>query len=166
MRVPPFERYRGGLRGAAVFACGMIVGAAIYNGIFQFQVSQLDTINSDLKTQIKQHEEEIESLKQYKNQHTVIHNIQIYIEHPDEKDELDPITENEIKLRLKKDLNIFRGRNIFKINNDANFARHLIEGKIYTSIQDKDFKISIKTMLVNDGLLQIWVEAAPYTRRS
>ncbi|WP_018756087.1 hypothetical protein [Paenibacillus terrigena] len=160
MRVPPFSRYRHLMRFVAIFLCGMIVGSAVYNGFFHLQFTHLTNINSDLRAQIEQYKDDIEALNKYKNQHTSIRKIQVYIiKQANEKDQIDLEIENELKKQIREDLQIFLGRDMFKISSDAKFASELIKHKVYKDIHDQDFKIQIRTMLVNDGLLQIWVDA-------
>lgn len=54
------------------------------------------------------------------------------------------------------DLAALRGRNVFDIDADSKLTRSLLSDKIYT-VREKDYKVQIKTMLVMEGVLQIWV---------
>ncbi len=161
MRVPPFSRYRHLMHSFAIFLCGMIVGSAVYNGFFHLQMTQLTNKISDLQAENDQYKKDISSLNsKFKNQHTSIRNIQIFIiEKANDKDKLDPEIENELKKKIRDDLEVFIGRDMFKISQDARFASELLKDKVYKDIHDQDFKIQIRTMLVNNGLLQIWVDA-------
>lgn len=164
MRVPPFRRYRSFLHSGAVFLCGMIVGAAVYNSFFHFQVNQLTTIRSELIAQIGQQDEEIKSLNRYKNKQTIIRNLQLFIlDNPDHP--IDTHIENELKEAIKKDLVGLIGRDIYKINSDAILIQKLLKNKIYQDSRGQDYAVQIRTMLANDGILQIWIEAKAKTDR-
>lgn len=154
MRVPQFSRYSGLLQSLAVFALGMIVGAVVYNAIFHVTVTKLYAINIDLKTQNQHYENEIKELNKYKDNQMVISEIRVYVEN---NGELDKVTETEIKGRLIDELDIFHGRDIFKISSDSKLVRRLLDKKTY-NIRDKNYEVRVRTMLANAGLLQIWVE--------
>lgn len=57
---------------------------------------------------------------------------------------------------MSDDLAALRGRNVFDIDTDSKLTRSLLSDKIYT-VREKDYKVQIKTMLVMEGVLQIWV---------
>ncbi|OPA80874.1 hypothetical protein BVG16_00550 [Paenibacillus selenitireducens] len=164
MRVPPFHRYSSFLRSGAIFLCGMIVGAAVYNSIFHFQVNQLTTIRSELLTQIGQQEEEIKSLSKYKNKQTIIRTLQLFIlDDPDTP--IDTHSENELKRKIKTDLDGLIGRDIYKINSDAILTQKLLKNKTYQDSRGQEYNVQIRTMLANDGILQIWIDAKAKTDR-
>lgn len=52
---------------------------------------------------------------------------------------------------------------MFDIDSDAKMARTLLNRKIYT-VREKEYSIQIKTMLVSEGVLQVWVDMRPYVR--
>ncbi|CAM2969543.1 hypothetical protein PASE110613_09990 [Paenibacillus sediminis] len=159
MRVPPFDRYRSLMQLASVFVFGMIVGSIFYNVIFQMSYNHLWLTNKDLQIQIEQYKEDIKTLKKYNNRPTVIKEIKVRVEEPDKV--LDSLVVKEIVQKLQKDLEVLRGRNIFEIDSDSRMTRILLDRKIY-SVRDKDYSIQIKTMLVMEGVLQIWVELKEY----
>ncbi|WP_144027250.1 hypothetical protein [Paenibacillus selenitireducens] len=144
--------------------CGMIVGAAVYNSIFHFQVNQLTTIRSELLTQIGQQEEEIKSLSKYKNKQTIIRTLQLFIlDDPDTP--IDTHSENELKRKIKTDLDGLIGRDIYKINSDAILTQKLLKNKTYQDSRGQEYNVQIRTMLANDGILQIWIDAKAKTDR-
>lgn len=162
MRIPPFYRYMKLMRFGAVFLCGMVVGAAVYNGMYHYQFNQLTTIRSELLTQIGQQEEEIKALEKYKHRETIIRKLQIYIlDHPNKP--IDIQIENELKEKIRDDLNSLVGRSISKINSDAILIQQILRNKIYQVPHGEQYAVQIRTMLANDGLLQIWVEAVAKT---
>lgn len=56
-----------------------------------------------------------------------------------------------------------RGRSMFDIDTDSKLVRLLLDGKLYI-VRDKEYSVKIRTMLVMEGVLQIWVEISPFKR--
>lgn len=52
---------------------------------------------------------------------------------------------------------------MFDIDSDGKLARLLLDSKIYLA-REKEYTVKIRTMLVMEGVLQIWVEISPYKR--
>jgi hypothetical protein len=166
MRLPPFHRYRRFSQIAAVFVLGMIVGGIVYNAIYHMGYNVLWLNNQDLRIQIEQYRNDIETLKKYNNTSTVIREIKVRTEDSKAKEgtaALDTVTVKEILSRLVSDLEPMRGRSMFDIDSDGKLARLLLDGKIYI-VREKEYSVRIRTMLVMEGVLQIWVEISPYKR--
>ncbi|MWV44025.1 hypothetical protein GRF59_10305 [Paenibacillus sp. HJL G12] len=155
MRIPPFKRYRHISQIAAVFVLGVVVGSVAYNVVFHTSYNLLWVSNQDLETQIKQYEEDNKTLKKYRNQQTVIREIKIRNEQQDPP--LDPVVVKAIIAQLGKDLSVLRGQNVFEIDTYSKVVRTLLEQKIY-KVRDKEYSVEIKTMLLMEGMLQIWVD--------
>ncbi|MCD9025946.1 hypothetical protein [Cohnella silvisoli] len=158
MRIPSFDHFQRFVQAAAFFACGLIVGSAVYSALQNAQVDQLIRENYKLQDELTTLRKEVDQ-NQQRRKENVIRSIVPFIEEPRGKPPLDIVTEAELKKRLEKDLKIFIGRNIYMIGSDSRIARNLLEQKIYDHIGDKDYEVSVKTMLVVDGVLQVWVEA-------
>ncbi|MNO00070.1 hypothetical protein D3C81_2198680 [compost metagenome] len=73
------------------------------------------------------------------------------------------MTVKEIIRKMSTDLEPLRGRSMFDIDTDGKLARLLLDGKIYI-VREKEYAVRIRTMLVMEGVLQIWVEISPYRR--
>ncbi|MNN42378.1 hypothetical protein D3C81_1565540 [compost metagenome] len=145
----------------AVFILGMVMGSIVYNVIYQTSYNLLWIQNKDLTIQLHQAEEDIRTLKKYNNRSTVIKEIKVRVEERDPP--LDSLAVKEVAEQLHNELEVLRGRNIFDIDSDAKMARTLLNRKIYV-VRDKEYSIQIKTMLVSDGVLQVWVDMRPYIR--
>jgi hypothetical protein len=158
LRVPSFNRYQRIMQAAVFFFCGLIVGSAVFSALQNTQVNQFMLENIQLRGELTTLRKEIDQYQQRRKEN-VIRNVVPYIEEPQGKPALDILTETELKKRLEKDLKIFLGRSIYKIGSDSQLARNLLEQKIYDHIGDKDYEVSVKTMLVVDGVLQVWVVA-------
>lgn len=166
MRVPPFHRYRRFSQISAVFVLGMVVGCVVYNAIFHMGYNVLWLNNQDLRIQIEQYRKDIQTLKKYNNTSTVIREIKLRTENSKAKEgqaALDPVTIKEIISKMSTDLEPMRGRSMFDIDTDGKLARLLLDGKIYI-VREKEYAVRIRTMLVMEGVLQIWVEISPYKR--
>ncbi|PZD94249.1 hypothetical protein DNH61_17690 [Paenibacillus sambharensis] len=164
MRVPPFARFRRFSSSAGLFILGMIVGAAVYNGILVAKFEALVTQNGDLEVKLEQYEQEIRKLNRYKNQNSVIKTVHTHVERrrteKTEQGSLDAATEAALRKIIKEDLSVFEGRSIYEIDSDARFARLLLDRKVYT-VLGNDYTVEIKTALVVDNTLTVWVTAEP-----
>lgn len=155
MRVPPVRRFRPFYQTASILVLGMVVGSVIYNSFYHASYNKLWENNRDMQLQIQQYQEDIRHLKKYSRQPAVIREIKIRTEQKD--DGLDSIIVKEILQLLAKDLAALRGRSVFDIDTDSKLARTLLHDKIY-KVRDKSYSVKIRTMLVMEGVLQIWVE--------
>jgi hypothetical protein len=162
MRVPSFERFRRISAAGAFFVCGMVTGAAVWSGLANGQYNRAIKENFELAEQIDNYKENIDRLQNDMHKESLIQSVIVFIEEPPGKPPIDVVTEKELKKRLKEDLSVFRGRRIYNIGKDAPFARGLLEKKIYAGIGQNDYLIRVNTMLIADGVLQIWVEARVY----
>ncbi|MOA31403.1 hypothetical protein D3C78_1525580 [compost metagenome] len=141
------------------------MGAVIYNAIFHVGYNVLWLQNQDLRVDIEQYQEDIKTLKKYNNTSTVIREIKIRSEESKSKEDnpLDPVTVKLIISQMGSDLEPMRGRSMFDIDTDSKLVRLLLDGKLYI-VRDKEYSVKIRTMLVMEGVLQIWVEISPFKR--
>ncbi|OMF35904.1 hypothetical protein BK133_09415 [Paenibacillus sp. FSL H8-0548] len=168
MRLPPFDRFVRGLQMVGVFTLGMIIGAIVYNSFYLAQFEAIIHLKSELEVKLEQYEQEIKDLNQFKHQHTVIKSVLPRIENEagqnTDRPKLDQVTEAELIKRIKEDLRSFIGRSIYEIDSDARFARKLLEKNVYLDVYSKDYTIEVKTILVVDNNLQVWIEVRSYSR--
>lgn len=158
---PELSGFRRFMQIAAVFIFGMVIGSIVYNVIYQTSYNMLWIQNKDLKIQLDQAEENIRTLKKYNKRSTVIKEIKVRVEERDPP--LDSLAVKEVAQQLHDELEVLRGRSIFEIDTDAKMARTLLNRKIYL-VREKEYSIQIKTMLVSEGVLQVWVDMRPYVR--
>lgn len=161
MRIPHFAKFKVAMQLIGGVLVGMILGAAVYHSLSIATLEKLMNERTILQAKILQYEEDIDNLNEFKNQHTVIKSILPRIEkekgQTTERPVIDPLTETEIIKRVKEDLSVFLGRSIFDIDSNAQIARRLLEKKLYQDIYQKDYVIDIKTVLVVDNVLQVWL---------
>ncbi|MEK3881744.1 hypothetical protein [Paenibacillus sp. PL2-23] len=166
MRVPPFERYARGMQAFGVFLLGMIVGAIALHTLFVAQFQALYETQQDLEAKLEEYEQDLDKLNTYRNEHTVIKSIQLRFGSDDEKRALlDKATEDELIKRLKADLGAFIGRSIYEIDSDAKLARKLLGTKVYTDVYGKDYAVQLRTVLLAEYKLQIWMSAEQVAKR-
>ncbi|MFD0588365.1 hypothetical protein ACFQZE_10155 [Paenibacillus sp. GCM10027627] len=162
MRLPPFDRYMRGLAMLGSFLLGAIVGAIALNTLFIAQFEAVYHTKNELEVKLEQYEQDIRGLNQYRNQHTVIKSIKLKLADDGKtgnRPVLDKVTEAELLKRVKEDLSIFLGQSIYEIDANAKFARRLLEKKVYSDVNGKDYSIELKTVLLADNVLQIWMSA-------
>lgn len=155
MRIPPFSNYRPLMRMTAVFVLGMIAGAIVYNSIFHLSYNTLWLNNQELQLQIHQNEKDIKTLKKYSKRQTVIKEIKVRAEDSDKGPD-----EASLKALLQKlgdELEALRGRDVFNIDEYSKMTRIMLNQKVYT-VREKDYIVQVKTMLVMEGVLQVWVQ--------
>ncbi|MNJ49895.1 hypothetical protein [Paenibacillus bouchesdurhonensis] len=161
IRRPTIEEFRRFMQLTAIFILGMVVGSVVYNILYQMSYNTLWIQNKDLQIQLYQAEEDNKTLKKYNKRSTVIKEIKIRVE--DRDPPLDSLAVKEVVQQLHEELEVLRGRSIFEIDSDGKMARTLLNRKIY-AVRDKEYSIQIKTMLVSEGVLQVWVDMRPYIR--
>lgn len=167
MRVPPFERYSKLTQAVAFMVVGGIIGSIIYHSIFFMNFNTLVNTNRDLEDRIEEYKERIQKLNQFKDQHTVIKIVlPVLLDNRGEKEQnaIGELTKSELKKRLKAELGVFIGSSIYKIDYNAEMARLLLNGKIYTNVYGKDYSVEIKTMLIVENVLRVWFKAEEHIR--
>ncbi|GKU75787.1 hypothetical protein [Paenibacillus sp. L3-i20] len=168
MRMPTFERYVRGMQLVGVFLIGMLAGAIVLNTLFIEEFEALYHTRNELEVKLEQYEQDIKNLNQYKNQHTVIKSIQLRIAEDSgggiARTQIDKVTETQLIKLVKEDLSIFLGQSIYEIDSDAKFARRLLQRKVYLDVNGKDYFIDIRTVLLADNVLQIWLDARVYVK--
>ncbi len=166
MRIPSFDRFQKFMQVTAFFVCGMVVGSAVYSALENDVVEGVVLRNYQLEEQLETMRLDLKLAQQVRNEN-VVNNIKIIFQQPEkEEDKIDILAETALKKKVREDLNIILlGRSIYDINTDAIFARKLLSTKLYDDNAEKDYKVSIRTILVVDGVLQAWLEAKVQPRK-
>ena len=164
MRVPPFERFRRLSSSLGILVLGAFVGAALFSGIYEAKFEALVNQIVELEEQLGLYEAEIRKLTHYKNRHSVIQSVVLHIEENRSANgrelPLDAVTEALVKKQLKVDLSVFEGRSIYDIDSEARLARLLLDRKVYRGKDEIEYVVEIRTMLVVDNTLRVWVSAS------
>ncbi|MFC6331657.1 hypothetical protein ACFP56_03410 [Paenibacillus septentrionalis] len=166
MRLPPFERYVHFLGMSGSFIVGAIVGAIILNTLHAVQFEAYYNERVNLQAKMMQYEQDIHNLSQYKSQHTVIKSLTLRIEEESNeaaRPKLDALAQSELLKLVREDLSILIGQSIYDIDSNAQFARKILEKKVYRDILGHDYTIELKTVLLVDNTLQVWMSVRKYT---
>lgn len=163
MRVPPMRRFRRISAALGIFVFGMVAGAAVYNGLFAAKFEALVNRLHETEEKLGEYELEIRKLTTYRNEHAVIKSVVLHIETnrgPDGSPQpLDTVTEARLKQQLRRDLAAFLGRSVYDIDSEARLARLLLDGKVYKGLKNTDYVVEIRTVLVADNTMTVWVTA-------
>ncbi|WP_088547581.1 hypothetical protein [Paenibacillus aquistagni] len=146
------------IRDLALIIIGMLIGACVYHAIFLHQIQELTMRNLDLQDKLSHYQAENEDLIRYKHQSSVIKSISVHI-YEQHKQNIPAADEALLKKKLLQDLGGMKGRSVFQIDEYTKLIEGLLTSKVYTNINDHDYTISVRTMLVAEGVLHVWVDA-------
>lgn len=166
MRAPAFHHFKRYSQAIALVCAGMIIGAAVHMILYQNNMTQILTMYDKIKVEKQNLIKKIEDLEKYKDDNTVIKTIVVDIEDPlDEKEAiLTDIEKNQIITKVQKYLDVLKGTPISRLTETDNpkIFRSLFGQKRVSNINEKDFVVEIKTMLVIYSELKIRISVAPY----
>ncbi|UQZ83143.1 hypothetical protein SK3146_02304 [Paenibacillus konkukensis] len=163
MRVPPFEYYTGLLKATGLLIAGIIIGSALFMSIYHQHLNDALVDNRELRAKIEKLEQDNDSFKKTRNQQSVINSIDIVVE-PGDLNPLDKVTEQEIERRVRSDLSVIKGQKIATFAETPHVYQRLLSQKTYHGILDKDYTVSLKTMLLIQNELRVWVTAKEFKR--
>jgi hypothetical protein len=155
MRVPQFERYEKTLVGAGLFLVGLIVGCALFMGIYQHNFSILSIQNQQMRIEIDNLEDINRNLNlnHKKRDQPLIHSIKVAFEQKVEASKLDEVSENELRQKIVQDLQFLNGTDMRNIKKEPLLYRNLLEGKTYHAIRERDYIINVRTLIAIDDEL-------------
>lgn len=156
--IKPNRRYRVWIRDIAILLTGIIVGAAIYQAIVLHQIDELIMRNLDLEDKLSHYQAENKDLQRYKNRSTIIKSISIHIYDQDDASPIPQADDAELRKRLLHDLSGLKGRNVFQIDEYTKLVEGLLTRKIYPDIHEHSYTVSLRTMLVTEGVLHVWID--------
>ncbi len=160
MRAPSLAILMRYAQSIGLLIAGAVIGCAVFMVVYQHNFNELILYNVSLQTEIEDLQTQLNALSEDRNQHSTIHAIQIEIEKAEPK--LETFIENEIKNRVKRSLGSLVGQSSDTLN--PAMARELFGEKLYPDIRDKDYIVNIRTMLVSQGTLHIWVSVRMYQK--
>lgn len=146
----------------ALIMISSVMGAGVYHVVYLHQFNELIMMNIDLSDQLAHYKAETEDLLRYKNRKTIIRSIVPHVYKPFKETSLPQMDEVEIRRRLLKDLSSLKGRNVFEIDEYSKLVEGVLAHKIYPRIHDKDYTIQLRTMLVTEGVLHVWIDVHTY----
>ena len=156
--MPPISTYRRAVHIFSVFLLGMIIGSVVYNSIYHRRYNNIWLENKELQIKLTQCEENMKTFKKYMHQQSVIKEIIVRIEQSSTCSDL--VAMKEMKKKVGQELEVLRGRNMYHIAEYSKMTRSMLNDKTYT-VREKQYTIQVKTMLVIEGVLQVWVDIRP-----
>ncbi|UHA72425.1 hypothetical protein [Paenibacillus sp. 481] len=150
------------LRDIGIGISGMVLGACVYHALFLHQINELVMMNIDLQDHVSHYRTEAQDLLKYKNKQTVIKSIDVHIYNPSTQRIIPQGDQAEIKRRLLNDLKGLKGRDVFQIDEYSKLVEGLLKNKIYPDIFEKDYTVALRTMLVTEGVLHVWIDVHAY----
>ncbi|WP_051620398.1 hypothetical protein [Paenibacillus sp. UNC451MF] len=161
--MPPFERYTGLLQSAGLFISGMIIGSAIFLGIYHHQLNTVLIQNRELSDENDKLQQDNNTYKKTRNQQSTVNQIDVIVE-SSPLNPLDKVTEQEIEKRVRNDLSVIKGQKIAVIAESPHVYQSLLSKKTYRGILDKDYIVNTKTMMLIQNELKVWVIAEEFKR--
>ncbi|TDG00715.1 hypothetical protein [Paenibacillus piri] len=163
MKVPPFEQFAGLMKSTGLLIAGSIIGCAVFTAIYHHHLNIVLIENKELKAENEKLMQDNDTYKKSKNQQSIISRIEVVVESGD-LNPLDKVTEQEIERRVRNDLSVVKGQKIAYVAESPHIYQRLLSQKTYHAISDKDYTVSMKTMLLIQTDLKVWVTAKEWRR--
>ncbi|WP_281885755.1 hypothetical protein [Paenibacillus sp. YYML68] len=165
MRVPSFEASQAYLRAIGLIIAGMVIGAALFLGIYNQRLNLMIEQNRELFTEKSRLEGEVSDLRKTKNQQTTINLLNVYIQ-PEEHSEIDKLTESELKRRIHAQLKpVIVGRKVSEFAAMPDVYEQMLIEKPLLGVLDKDYMVtSVKWIVLTQSELKIWVSVREWKR--
>jgi len=161
MRVPPFDHYQKWLSGVGLFFVGSIVGSALFMCLYQHNFSLLSISNQHLRTEIDNLNLTNRNIldKQQSDKQASIRTIKVVFEYKNDVRKLDELSENALRKKIVEDLKFLSGKAIVEIKDNPLLFRKLIDGKTYHNILERDYIISVRSIILMQSELNVVVTA-------
>lgn len=163
MRVPSFEHFAGMVKSTGLLIAGAVIGSAVFMSIFHHNLNAALIKNRELQAENEKLIQDNNSYKKNRNQLSTINKIEVMVESAD-LDPLDKVTEKEIEKRVRNDLKVVIGLKVSTFAESPHIYQQLLSQKTYHAILDKDYLVNMKTMLLVQNELKVWVIAKDYKR--
>lgn len=158
MRVPPFEYYSGLLKGLGLVISGAIIGSALFMNIYQHNLNLVIEHNRKLSKERAELLEKVETNNKLRNKQSVIGDIKVIVTSGDAA-EIDNIAMGELERKIEQDLKIVIGQKVSSFEENPLLYEKLISQRIYQNVAQKDYAVSVKTMVLTQTELKVWIVA-------
>ncbi|TBL75059.1 hypothetical protein [Paenibacillus thalictri] len=158
MRVPPFEYYSGLLKGLGLVISGAIIGSALFMNIYQHNLNLVIEHNRELSKERAELLEKVETNNKLRNKQSVIGDIKVIVTSGDAA-EIDNIAMGELERKIEQDLKIVIGQKVSSFEENPLLYEKLISQRIYQNVSQKDYAVSVKTMVLTQTELKVWIVA-------
>ncbi|WP_245856077.1 hypothetical protein [Paenibacillus rigui] len=163
MRVPSFDHFSSMVKSAGLLIAGAVIGSAVFMSIFHHNLNSAIIENRELQAENEKLAQDNNNYKKNRNQLSTINKIEVVVESAD-LDALDKVTEKELERRVRSDLRVVIGLKVSTFAESPHIYQQLLSQKTYHAILDKDYLVNIKTMLLIQNELKVWVIAKDFKR--
>ncbi|WP_248930503.1 hypothetical protein [Paenibacillus hamazuiensis] len=163
MRVPQFEYYAGLLQAFGLMLAGAVIGSAVFMGIYKNNFNIVIEQNRELKKEQAELLEKIETNNKLRNKQSVIGDVKVFVSSGDNS-QLDKIAAGELERKVEQDLKVVIGQKISAFEENPQLYEKLIAQRIYQGVAQKDYTVSVKTMVLTQTQLKVWIVAKEWNR--
>lgn len=164
MRTPSFQQYANWLSGLGIFASGMIVGAAVFLGIYQEHLSILHERVGALTNQNKTLTDSMESLNKFKTKQQFIGKVDVVIEVPaKDKDHADVNVLNELKRLVYDDIKQVSGKPVSAVQAAPDIFTDIVDRKVYRNVFAKNYIITVNRLMLIQTDYTLYISVNEFT---
>ncbi|NHN31564.1 hypothetical protein G9U52_17160 [Paenibacillus sp. S3N08] len=151
------------LQATGLLIAGMIIGSALFLGIYHHHLNSTLIYNRELQDANEQLLQDNSSYRSNKNVQSRINRLDVVIE-SGVAEPLDKLVEQELERRIRNDLNVIKGQRISSFSESPHLFQALIAQKTYHNVLDKDYSVHVTTMVLVQTELKVWVTAKEWKR--
>jgi hypothetical protein len=133
-------------------------------GIHQHNFSLLAVQNASLKARLHEVEADLNSLVKTRNRSANIGLVKVNLENEKGKPSLDELSANELRKRVDDDFQVAVGKPVSAVKAAPQVFFRLADGKVYHSVREKDYLVRVRTVLVTQAEMTVWVTAEGYVK--
>jgi hypothetical protein len=163
LKVPPFDQFTGLLQSIGLIIVGTCIGSALFLSLYHHHLNTALILNKELQAENEKLLQDNSTYKLSKNKQSRIIGLEVIVE-SDESHPLDKLTEQELERRVRNDLNVVKGQKVSSFADSPHIYQKLISQKTYHNILDKDYTVDVRTMLLIQTELKVWVTAKEWKR--
>ncbi|PZE21464.1 hypothetical protein [Paenibacillus xerothermodurans] len=163
MKVPPSEQFRGLIKSLGLLIAGAIIGCAAFTAIFHHHLNSVLVKNTELIAENEKLIQDNDLYKRHRTQQNIINRIEVTVE-PDDLNSLDKVTAQELEKKVRNELSVLKGQKVASFSEAPHIYQRLLSNKTYHDILDKDYIVNVKTMLLVQTELKVWITAKQWVR--
>jgi hypothetical protein len=164
MRIPPFDRFNRSVGVLGLLLAGGITGSALFTAVFHHNFTLLYLQNENLRAKNSELAQKVEALTRTKHTQTSIGMVTLHIDKTEDSPAIDAIVENKLKEKMAKDLNIVIGKPVSALKAAPLVYERLIDGQVYHQVQEKDYEVHVRRMMIIQSELIFWVTVKEFKR--
>ncbi|WP_058303369.1 hypothetical protein [Gorillibacterium timonense] len=165
MRVPPFERHPKLIVAFAIFCTGFICGCAVYMSLHQHHFNLLVVRNANLQSELDETREDLRSQANLRSKQSTVAQVKVLFD-LQQSDDLDEWTQSALRKAVHQDLQTAVGSAASSIRLNPQVFLKLADGKLYSGIRGKEYRVRVQTLIVVQTELSVWITAKEYVKPS